>query len=657
MKFINNLSLKKKLRFSFLFVTFVSTLLTILFSMFYFSGKMKEEAANNMRNNILVAQLVYDSKMSEVKNFTQSMSNDKALQILLDLNIKNKIVQYIKEIVKREKNYQIIILNKKGEEITNIALQNSLISKYHEASELKNNEIVKEVLKGNNIISNELIRTTENKEILSITSGFPVSRANLLIGAVLVRYILNENVFLVNRIKELLRVKSAIYYNTVPIAKTDIISIDSKHYEDLMTKKDSLEIIDLRFGGQISEYKTLFDMNKKSIGVLEVNVSANSYVYTLISAMTTFFIIMILCVGIAYFLVILLSKSILIPINQLLTGANKIAAGDLSYEIIINLQDEIGNLSMAFNQMRVSLNDKIGQIQHINEELDNKVKEKTQQLETTLSKMEKFLSPQVYSSIVVGTRDSDTKKHFRKKLTVFFSDVVGFTATTDSLEAEDISDLLNNYLDNMAKIALKYNGTIDKFIGDAVMVFFGDPEFINDKEHAVRAVKMALEMRDKMIDLRNEWVEKGIDKPLHIRMGINTGYCTIGSFGSENKMDYTIIGGNVNLAARLQSSADPDTILMSHETYSLVKDIVQCEYMGELSYKGLKESVKTYKIIRSIEEKNSIETDYLKITGENIILKKSIINKKQMTDEEKEVFIKSLKLAIAYTDAKPKHKE
>lgn len=244
---------------------------------------------------------------------------------------------------------------------------------------------------------------------------------------------------------------------------------------------------------------------------------------------------------------------------------------------------------------------------HANLQLEDKVRERTHELESLTAKLAKYLSPQVYSSIFYGHNDVRVETR-RKKLTIFFSDIKGFTEMTDSLESEVLSSLLNNYLDEMAQIALKHGGTIDKFIGDAVMVFFGDPESRGEREDAVACVHMALEMRDRMIVLREKWQNEGIYKPLRIRCGINTGYCTVGNFGCESRMDYTIVGGQVNLASRLESNAEPDQILISHETFALVKDAVACIEKGELSVKGIARSVQTYQVLDFKDNINSAAT-------------------------------------------------
>ena len=185
----------------------------------------------------------------------------------------------------------------------------------------------------------------------------------------------------------------------------------------------------------------------------------------------------------------------------------------------------------------------------------------------------------------------------RKKLTIFFSDVVNFTETTDKLESEDLTHLLNRYLTEMSNIALEHGATIDKYIGDAIMVFFGDPESKGVKEDARACVRMAIAMLRRMRELHAEWQELGAVKPFHLRIGIDTGYVTVGNFGSDDRMDYTIIGSVVNLTARLQSFAEIDGILLGHETYSLVKDEVAVEEREPVKVKGFAEPIRCYKVL------------------------------------------------------------
>ncbi|MGZ5195277.1 MAG: adenylate/guanylate cyclase domain-containing protein, partial [Ramlibacter sp.] len=175
-------------------------------------------------------------------------------------------------------------------------------------------------------------------------------------------------------------------------------------------------------------------------------------------------------------------------------------------------------------------------------------------LQALSEKLSRYLAPQVYKSIFEGSRDAEIRTQ-RKKLTVFFSDIKDFTASTAKWQPEEITFLLNSYFSEMSKIAYEYGGTLDKFIGDAMVIFFGDPDSLGVKEDATQCVKMALAMQRRMAELQILWRQMGSDKMFNVRMGINTGYCDVGNFGSDLRMDYTIIGREVNLAARLEQAA------------------------------------------------------------------------------------------------------
>ncbi len=217
-------------------------------------------------------------------------------------------------------------------------------------------------------------------------------------------------------------------------------------------------------------------------------------------------------------------------------------------------------------------------------------------LEQLSSQLAKYLSPQVYNSIFTGQQEVKLASR-RKRLTIFFSDLVDFTGTTERLESEDLTRLLNHYLTEMSEIALAHGATIDKYVGDAMVIFFGDPDSRGIREDALACVTMAIEMQKRMQALERLWMESGVEKPLQCRMGINTGICTVGNFGSEDRMDYTIIGGGVNLAARLEKACPPGQILISYETYSHVKDEIACRLAGQIQAKGFTEPVSTYQVL------------------------------------------------------------
>jgi class 3 adenylate cyclase len=183
----------------------------------------------------------------------------------------------------------------------------------------------------------------------------------------------------------------------------------------------------------------------------------------------------------------------------------------------------------------------------------------------------------------------------KKFLTVFFSDIVSFTSISDNMDSVPLTEMLNIYLTKMSEIALKYGGTIDKYIGDSVMIFFGDPETAGKNNDALNCVKMAIEMQNTMKKLSIELMNNfNLSSPLKIRVGIHSGECTVGNFGSEKRLDYTVIGGTVNLASRLESSSPVGQILISEKTRSLINDKIDCKKYDEIKVKGFKDNISTF---------------------------------------------------------------
>jgi adenylate cyclase len=216
-------------------------------------------------------------------------------------------------------------------------------------------------------------------------------------------------------------------------------------------------------------------------------------------------------------------------------------------------------------------------------------------LATLSMKISRYLSPQIYKSIFSGQKDVTIHTE-RKKLTIFFSDIKDFTATTERLQPEQVTSLLNEYFTEMSNIALKHGGTIDKFVGDAILIFFGDPESKGEAEDAKACLHMAADMQHRLAELNVKWRNEGVENPFRVRMGINTGYCNVGNFGSADRMDYTIIGAEANLAARLQSIAEPGHIVISYETYALVRDILVAHALPPITMKGISREVVPYAV-------------------------------------------------------------
>jgi class 3 adenylate cyclase len=195
----------------------------------------------------------------------------------------------------------------------------------------------------------------------------------------------------------------------------------------------------------------------------------------------------------------------------------------------------------------------------------------------------------------------------------------------------------------MSKIALAYGATIDKYVGDAIIAFFGDPETRGAKEDATTCVNMAIAMQRRMRELQSEWLDMGLEKPFQIRIGINTGFCTVGNFGSADRMDYTIIGNEVNLASRLESHAEVGGILMAHETHSLVKDTVLAEEGDTLTVKGFVKSVRSYAVV-GLYDDLAHQGRIIRCDQEGLALK---IDREKLTKKGKAEAIKAIKNVLS----------
>ncbi|MDY0152115.1 MAG: adenylate/guanylate cyclase domain-containing protein [Candidatus Cloacimonas sp.] len=228
-------------------------------------------------------------------------------------------------------------------------------------------------------------------------------------------------------------------------------------------------------------------------------------------------------------------------------------------------------------------------------------------LNNLLERLSRLVSPPLYRKITSGKEKLEINQTKRVKLTIFFSDIVNFSAHSLNMEGEALSNILNSYLEEMTNIVNIYGGTLDKYIGDAVMVFFGDPDFTDDFDHAYRCVQMAIAMRQKMDDMQQQWFKLGYSDPLHIRMGIATGFVTAGAFGSSERLDYTIIGSAVNLASRLQTAANEDQILISHDTWGLVKNQIRCKDGKRLKLKGFSKLMLAYEVQGLVSDSETSE--------------------------------------------------
>ncbi|MBW1779995.1 MAG: hypothetical protein JRL30_04590 [Deltaproteobacteria bacterium] len=227
----------------------------------------------------------------------------------------------------------------------------------------------------------------------------------------------------------------------------------------------------------------------------------------------------------------------------------------------------------------------------LNSNLEAQVKDQVVELEKH-NQLRRYLSPKLAEKILTS-EDALWTEPQRKMMTVVFTDIRGFSSLTDSLEPEELFQLLSRYHSEMIQIVHRHDGTLNKIVGDGLLIFFGDPIPMDD--HADRGVRMAVDMQKKVVDLSGEWHRYG--HRLGVGIGINSGFVTVGNVGSDAHRDYTVIGNQVNVAARLETTAGAGQILISQRTYSMLKDPVEVEEMGDIDVKGIHNPVKTYRVV------------------------------------------------------------
>ena len=227
-----------------------------------------------------------------------------------------------------------------------------------------------------------------------------------------------------------------------------------------------------------------------------------------------------------------------------------------------------------------------------NRTLEQRVQEQVAQLER-LGRLKRFFSPQLADLIVAGGAEDPLKSH-RREVTVVFLDLRGFTAFAETAEPEEVMGVLHEYQAEMGRLVLEHEGTLERFTGDGMMIFFNDPVVVPNPEE--RAVRMAVAMRDRVAKLRTKWVKREYE--LNFGVGIGSGYATIGVIGFEERWDYGVIGTVTNLASRLCGEARPNQILATQRVLSNVEHIIEVEPVGDLTLKGFHRPITAYNILR-----------------------------------------------------------
>jgi len=258
------------------------------------------------------------------------------------------------------------------------------------------------------------------------------------------------------------------------------------------------------------------------------------------------------------------------PIHRLVEATDAVAQGDLGVSVPVTTRDELGVLTESFNRMARSLREK----------------------EMIKRAFSRYVAPEVVEEVLKDPEHAALSGE-RRQATVLFCDIRGFTSMSERLTPEQVVSLLNDFYTLMIETVSKHDGSLQKFLGDAVLAVFGAP--IAHPDHAARAVLTALDMRAAVADLAKRRREQGL-APFEIGIGVSLGEVVAGTVGTEERMEYTVIGDSVNVASRLQDRAKAGSILLSGRTYDAVRDLVDAKALGALKVKGKEAEVEVYEV-------------------------------------------------------------
>jgi class 3 adenylate cyclase/CHASE3 domain sensor protein len=289
-----------------------------------------------------------------------------------------------------------------------------------------------------------------------------------------------------------------------------------------------------------------------------------------------------------------LSWSVIRPVRKVDLALERIAGGDFEEHVEVPNRDEFGRLTANLNKTTGRLAALYGELTTLNENLEQQVEDQLTQIRRA-EQLRRYLAPQVADAVMSGAAPV-TLESTRRNLTILYANIRGFTAMSERVEPEELIDALNEYFGVMTDVVFRHGGTLDKYVGDGILSFFGDP--IPFEDHAERAVAAALEMRSQLRGIRSKWHER-LHEELNVGIGISTGYVTVGNIGSDTRTEYTVIGNHVNLASGLAETAGANQILVSERTLAAVRGRVEAEPVESLTLEDVHRQVKIFEILRA----------------------------------------------------------
>lgn len=297
----------------------------------------------------------------------------------------------------------------------------------------------------------------------------------------------------------------------------------------------------------------------------------------------------------AILLGLVLSWAFVRPVRRVGAGLARLAAGNFSQRVSVPNRDEFGGLTQNLNSASGQLATLYDRLRDLNSQLQSKVDDQVGELER-VSALKRYLSPQLASSIISGDLDVAQKPR-RRNLSMLYADLRGFTALAESTEPDELVEVLNEYLTAMTEVVFKYGGTLDKYLGKAILAFFGDP--IQYDDHAERAIRTALEMRSRLAALHPRLGVR-LDQPLQLSIGVSTGMVTVGNIGSQSRLEYTVVGNYVNLASRLATRAVPGQILVTERALVSAEGVVNTNPVFNVKLPGVSRKIQVFEVAEAV---------------------------------------------------------
>lgn len=348
-----------------------------------------------------------------------------------------------------------------------------------------------------------------------------------------------------------------------------------------------IENKEIATGGDIDTVSFQVDTNGKTKTLLKMGYSRKLLKKGIFEIWARNILVLICIIIMGIILSFVFAKRLTKPIERLSLAMKKVSEGDLTQKVEVSSQDEIGLLTQGFNLMTEGLCER------------DRIKDTFQ----------RYVAKQVADKIlhkVLKEKQSGIFEGESREVTILFGDIRGFTSLAEKLPPEEVIELLNEYFKIMIDVVFKYEGTLDKFIGDEVMALFGAP--LDQQHPALIAVKTALEMQAELKNFNQKRRQEGKNE-IYMGIGINTGKVVAGSIGSEKRVEYTVIGDSVNLASRIQHAAEKEQILIGEATYEYIKDAVDVEPLLAVMIKGKDQPVNLFRVKGLKIKKEEVEKE------------------------------------------------